>query len=135
MSSTILVVDDSLMVRQMLREALAADGHTVVEAENGRDATHLLRRLQPELIITDINMPEMDGLSLIRWVRDNSHLDSTPILVLSTESGKGVIQRGREAGATGWIVKPFNTDQLRETARCALGLREKVLRRAGRAGE
>jgi two-component system chemotaxis response regulator CheY len=131
MSYTILIVDDSLMIRQMLREALEADGYSIIEAGNGREATVLLERLYPELIITDINMPEMDGLSLIRWIRENGGHNLTPILVLTTESSRGMMQRGREAGATGWLVKPFNTQQLRETTRCALELREKVVSRTG----
>jgi two-component system chemotaxis response regulator CheY len=127
MSTTILIVDDSLMVRNMVRKALEEDSHQVVEAIDGRQALAVIDGANPDLVITDVNMPEMDGLSLIRELRQQPKYVLTPILVLTTEGGGAVKQRGREAGATGWVVKPFDPAQLRQAAAWALRLREKAL--------
>lgn len=115
MPSTILIVDDSRTVRTMVRQALEADHHQVVEATDGVAALAALDMGPADLVITDVNMPEMDGLKLVRALRDRPAYRFTPILVLTTESGDDIKQRGREAGATGWLVKPFNPDQLRKT--------------------
>ena len=115
MPSTILIVDDSRTVRTMVRQALEADHHQVVEATDGVAALAALDMGPADLVITDVNMPEMDGLRLVRALRDSPGYRFTPILVLTTESGDEIKQRGREAGATGWLVKPFNPDQLRKT--------------------
>ena len=115
MPSTILIVDDSRTVRTMVRQALEADHHQVVEATDGVAALAALDMGPADLVITDVNMPEMDGLKLVRVLRDRPGYRFTPILVLTTESGDEIKQRGREAGATGWLVKPFNPDQLRKT--------------------
>lgn len=114
MPATVLIVDDSRTMRSMVRATLEADRHTVVEAPDGRAALTAVDQLDvpPDLVITDVNMPEMDGLSLVRALRECSRHRFTPILVLTTESGENIKQRGREAGATGWLVKPFNPDQL-----------------------
>jgi two-component system chemotaxis response regulator CheY len=116
MPGTVLIVDDSRTMRTMVRDALESDGHRVVEASEGRDALAAVERLDtpPDLVITDINMPEMDGISLVRALREQPRYRFTPILVLTTESGETMKQRGREAGATGWLVKPFKSEQLRE---------------------
>ena len=129
MAATILIVDDSKMFLQILREALEQDQHRVLEAGNGKEALAILEKENPELVITDINMPEMDGLALIQEVRKLPQHQYTPILVVSTEGSDGMKKRGREHGATGWLVKPFHPEQLRETARCALSLREKTMSR------
>jgi two-component system chemotaxis response regulator CheY len=128
MPATILIVDDSRLVRDMVREALATDSHRVVEAADGCEALAVADGADPDLVITDINMPEMDGLSLIREFRQRPRYQLTPILVLTTEGGEFMKKRGREVGATGWLVKPFDPVLLREATTNALRLREKVLR-------
>jgi two-component system, chemotaxis family, chemotaxis protein CheY len=115
MASTILIVDDSPTMRSMVRGALEADRHRVVEATDGRAALEALDSTTPDLVITDINMPEMDGLTFVRALRGRARNRFTPALVLTTEASMDMKQRGREAGATGWLVKPFNPDQLRRT--------------------
>ena len=114
MSATILIVDDSKTVRTMVRSALEADRHRVMEAPDGRAALAVLDQTPADLVITDINMPEMDGFELVRALRARPAERFTPVLVLSTESGDDMKQRGRAAGATGWIVKPFEPDRLRQ---------------------
>lgn len=126
MPPTILVVDDSRTMRSMVRGVLEADHHRVVEACDGRDALQAVDKLDapPDLVITDVNMPEMDGLSLVRALRERSRHRFTPILVLTTENGDTIKQQGREAGATGWLVKPFNPDQLRQVVHRVLKARQ-----------
>ncbi len=115
MSSTIMIVDDSRTVRCMVRGALEVDHHQVIEATDGVAALAALETASADMVITDVNMPEMDGLKLVRALRERPRYRFTPILVLTTEGGAEMKQRGREAGATGWLVKPFNPDQLRRT--------------------
>ena len=92
-----------------------------MEAPGGREALATLDDTPVDLVITDVNMPDMDGLTLVRALRARPRERSTPILVLTTEDGEAMKQRGREAGATGWLVKPFHPDQLRHTVRHVLG--------------
>lgn len=113
MTSTILIADDSPTLRMLVRRALEPGRHRIVEAEDGGVALSLLARDPADLVITDVNMPEMDGLTLIRRLRAMPDYRFTPILVLTTESGDDVKARGREAGATGWLVKPFESARLR----------------------
>jgi two-component system chemotaxis response regulator CheY len=115
MPSTILIADDSCTIRKMVRDALEADRHQVVEATDGRAALATAGTIDADLVITDVNMPEMDGLSLVRELRGLAAYRFTPILVLTTEDGEAMKQRGREAGASGWLVKPFDADRLRQT--------------------
>jgi two-component system chemotaxis response regulator CheY len=115
MPTTILIVDDSRTMRSMVRGALEADQHHVVEAPDGAAALVALEATPADMVITDVNMPEMDGLKLVRALRERPHYRFTPILVLTTEAGVEMKQRGREAGATGWLVKPFDSDRLRQT--------------------
>lgn len=112
MAKRILIVDDSVSMRKMIRSALRSGSFEVVEAANGPDALSTLDRQQVDLIITDVNMPEMDGISLVRELRQRPRTKSTPVLILTTESTVEMKQAGRAAGATGWIVKPFNPQQL-----------------------
>ena len=123
MPATILIVDDSKVVRSMVRGALRVDDHRVVEALGAREALAALDDTPVDLVITDINMPEIDGLTLVRTLRARPRERFTPILVLTTEDGEAIKRQGREAGATGWIVKPFHPDQLRDTVRRVLGAR------------
>jgi two-component system chemotaxis response regulator CheY len=108
----ILAVDDSRTMRSMLQQTLTVAGFEVELAEDGVDGLERLPTADPDLIITDINMPRLDGFGFIDGVRNGDHVSSVPILVLTTESGDALKQRAREAGATGWIVKPFDEEKL-----------------------
>jgi len=113
MSKTILTVDDSPSMRMLLRSALTDQGHSIHEAEDGVAALEWLAvHDRPDLMITDINMPRLDGFGLVEAVRAKSEYEAMPILVLTTESSDQKKSRARDAGATGWIVKPFDPDKL-----------------------
>jgi two-component system chemotaxis response regulator CheY len=113
MSKTVLIVDDSATMRQMVNFTLTGAGFTVVEAGDGADAVKKLTAgTKPHLVITDLNMPNMDGISLIKEIRKMGALKFTPILMLTTESTDDKKKEGQAAGATGWIVKPFNPEQM-----------------------
>jgi len=118
-SKLIMMVDDSPSMRMLLRAALTDLGYAVVEAEDGVSALEKLDDIEPDLLITDINMPRLDGFGLIAQVRGAGR-SSLPILVLTTESSDEKKQRARQAGATGWIVKPFNPDKLAAAIRRVL---------------
>lgn len=111
MPKTIMTVDDSASVRQMVSFTLKNDGHNVIEAVDGKDALGKLAG-QVDMIITDLNMPNMDGIELIRQVRAKPAYKFIPIIMLTTESQAQRKQEGKSAGATGWIVKPFKPEQL-----------------------
>ncbi|MCL2915179.1 response regulator [Shewanella corallii] len=117
----ILAVDDSASMRQMVGFTLKTAGFDVTEACNGDEALKVAQQGQYDLVISDVNMPVMDGITLIRNLRDLPAYKFTPLLMLTTESGGDKKQEGRAAGATGWIVKPFNPDQLLATVRKVLG--------------
>jgi two-component system chemotaxis response regulator CheY len=111
MSKTALVVDDSPTMRQMVALTLSNAGFKVVEAEDGKDAVKKVAAgPKMDIVVTDLNMPEMDGISLIKELRKMAAFRFTPILMLTTESAADKKQAGKEAGATGWIVKPFNPE-------------------------
>lgn len=112
MSKRILAVDDSRTMRAMLSAALGAAGFDVDLAEDGMDGLDKIRARRPDLVITDINMPRLDGFGFITGVRSEADFMSVPILVLTTESGEMLKMRARDAGATGWIVKPFDEEKL-----------------------
>lgn len=112
MAKTILTIDDSRTMRDMLRLALAEAGFDVVQAVDGVDGLDALERCTPDVIVTDINMPRLDGFGLIKAVRSQSRWRGVPILVLTTESDDAKKQLARQSGATGWIVKPFNPGKL-----------------------
>jgi two-component system chemotaxis response regulator CheY len=113
MGKVILTVDDSKTMRDMLKLALAADGHVVIQADDGIDGVEALRKAgDVDVIITDINMPRMDGFGFIDQVRRDPERRAIPILVLTTETEPAKKQRARDAGATGWIVKPFDPAKL-----------------------
>jgi two-component system, chemotaxis family, chemotaxis protein CheY len=115
MPGVILAVDDSASMRQMVRFTLEAAGYKVVQASDGVEALSIAKTNNADLVLTDVNMPRMDGLSLVRELRALDNYKFVPMLVLTTESGNDTKQRGKEAGATGWIVKPFNPEQLLAT--------------------
>lgn len=117
MSKTILTVDDSATMRQMIAFTLSQAGFKVMEAADGEQALAIAKTQGADLVITDVNMPGMDGIALVRALRQLAPYRFTPILVLTTESGPDMKTKGKEAGATGWIVKPFSPEKLLETVR------------------
>lgn len=118
--STILVVDDSASMRQMVSFTLSSDGHTVIDASDGNIGLQKAKETIVDLVITDVNMPNMDGISFIKEMRKIPNYKYTPLLLLTTESDANKKSEGRAAGATGWIVKPFRPDQLIATVKKVL---------------
>ncbi|MEI4485935.1 response regulator [Frigidibacter sp. MR17.14] len=112
MTLTVLAVDDSRTIRDMLRLALTDAGFTLHLAEDGMHGLEVLAGIEPDAIISDINMPRLDGFGFIEAVRGQERHRATPILVLTTESAPELKARARNAGATGWIVKPFDPPKL-----------------------
>lgn len=112
MSKVIMSADDSSSIRQMVSFTLKQAGYDVIEAVDGQDAVNKLASSHIDMLITDLNMPNMDGLELIRQVRAMSQFKFIPIIMLTTESQADMKQKGKAAGATGWIVKPFKPEQL-----------------------
>lgn len=115
MASLILAVDDSASMRQMVSFTLKGAGYEVVQASDGVEALEYARKNNVDLVLTDVNMPRMDGITLVKELRGLSGYRFTPMLVLTTESGQEKKMQGKQAGATGWIVKPFNPEQLLAT--------------------
>ena len=118
--TTILIVDDSTTMRTMVRRALEDDRHRVIEAAHGAAALAAVEHAQPDLIITDLLMPGMNGIALTRALRADDRFRTVPILVLTTEGTDLMKEQGRQAGATGWLTKPFDPDTLRRTVRRVL---------------
>lgn len=118
--ASILAVDDSISIRQMLCMTLERDGHHVTATEDGLIALDIARANAFDLVITDLRMPNLDGISLIRELRKLPDFKCKPLFILSTESADDIKQAGRLAGATGWIVKPINPVQLRQVIKLAL---------------
>jgi two-component system chemotaxis response regulator CheY len=121
MTMTILTVDDSRTMRDMLRIALSNSGFQVIAAEDGVHGLEVLQSASPDVIITDINMPRMDGFAFMEHVRQDKRHRAVPILVLTTESSAEKKARARAAGATGWIVKPFDPAKLSDAIRRVAG--------------
>lgn len=111
---TILTVDDSPSIRQMLAYVLTSNGYHVIEAEDGEQGLAFAKANQADLVLTDQNMPKMDGLALIKALRSLPNYRKVPIMMLTTESSQALKQQGRDAGATGWMVKPFDPEKLLE---------------------
>ncbi len=125
MSRVILVVDDSPTMRGMVSHALNEAGFETTEAENGKDALIKLTTMEvggakPDVIVTDINMPEMDGIELVREIRKLSAFKHVPVLVLTTDNTDEKKEVGRAAGATGWLVKPFDSELILKVIRKVL---------------
>ncbi|MDA8231096.1 MAG: response regulator [Magnetospirillum sp.] len=112
MGKCVLAVDDSKTMRDMVSFTLRGAGYTVVEAENGSAALQALNGQKVDVVITDVNMPVMDGITLVKRIRGLPSHTGTPVLILTTESDQGKKDEGRAAGATGWIVKPFSPEKL-----------------------
>ncbi|BEV16317.1 response regulator [Herbaspirillum sp. DW155] len=121
MSKTILAVDDSGSLRQMVVFSLKAAGYNVTEAVDGVDALEKAKTHTFDLVLTDQNMPRMDGLTLIRSLRELSSYARVPILMLTTEFSDEMKAKGKAAGANGWLVKPFDPQRLTEVVRKVIG--------------
>ena len=121
MTISVLAVDDSRTMRDMIAMALTSEEFEVHLAEDGENGLEVLDGIEPDVIITDINMPRLDGFGFIDAVRKRDGTRTTPILVLTTESSPGLKTRARDAGATGWIVKPFAQDKLVRALRMVTG--------------
>jgi len=113
--ASILAVDDSASMRQMVSFTLKGAGYEVIEAVDGQDALGKAKGKVADIVLTDVNMPNMDGIQLIRELRKLPQYKFTPMLLLTTESAADKKAEGKAAGATGWLVKPFNPDQLLAT--------------------
>ena len=121
MAKTILAVDDSSSLRQMVAFSLKAAGYHVVEAVDGQDGLDKAKLQAVDLVLTDQNMPKMDGLALIKSLRTLPGYATTPILMLTTESSDEMKSKGRAAGANGWLVKPFDPQRLIEVVKKVIG--------------
>jgi two-component system chemotaxis response regulator CheY len=121
MAKTILAVDDSASMRQMVGVTLRAAGYVVVEAADGDEALEYARKHPVDLVLADVNMPRMDGITLIAHLRTLPNYHLTPLLLLTTESSPERKMQGKQAGATGWMVKPFHPAQLLATLDRVLG--------------
>lgn len=121
MTISVLAVDDSRTMRDMIALALKPQGFDIHLADDGIHGLEVLDGLAPDVIITDINMPRLDGFGFIDAVRARDKTRRTPILVLTTESSPDLKARARDSGATGWIVKPFNQDKLVRALRMVAG--------------
>jgi two-component system chemotaxis response regulator CheY len=121
LAKTILAIDDSASIRQMLAFTLKSSGYDVIDAVDGVDGVEKAKSANIDLVLTDQNMPRMDGLTLIKTLRAMPQFQSVPILMLTTESSDTMKQQGRAAGATGWLVKPFDPQKLSEVVKKVIG--------------
>lgn len=121
MSANILTVDDSASIRMTTRIALTNAGYSVTEAVDGADGLEKMKAGSFDLIVTDLNMPNMDGLTMIRNLRQLPAYMGTPVIFLTTESDGEIKQQAKAAGATGWLTKPFDAENLTKIARKVLG--------------
>lgn len=121
MGKVVLTVDDSASIRQMVAFTLKSAGYEVVEAVDGEDGLNKAKSRNADLVLTDQNMPKMDGLTLIKSLRGLPQYRSAPILMLTTESSDAMKAAGRAAGATGWLVKPFDPQKLLEVVKKVIG--------------
>jgi len=121
MAKVIMTADDSPSIRQMVSFTLKQNGYEVVEAVDGKDALGKLSSQKVDMLITDLNMPNLDGIGLIKGVRSGTLNKFIPIIMLTTESQESKKAEGKAAGATGWIVKPFKPEQLVAVVKKVLG--------------
>jgi two-component system, chemotaxis family, chemotaxis protein CheY len=112
MAKTILIIDDSTSLRQVVQIALAGAGYDVMEACDGQDALAKLTGQKVHLMICDVNMPNMDGITFLKTIRTHPQYRFTPIIMLTTEAGEDKKREGQAAGARAWVLKPFKPDQL-----------------------
>jgi two-component system chemotaxis response regulator CheY len=121
MAKTILCVDDSASIRQMVKLTLCSAGYTVVQGGNGAEGLDQARAVTADLVVTDLNMPVMNGLDFIRNLRQLASYKGVPIIFLTTESDAAIKQEAKLAGATGWITKPFEQEKLLAVIKKVLG--------------
>ena len=121
MAKSVLTVDDSASIRQMVAFTLKTAGYEVIEAVDGQDGLAKAKSKNVDLVLTDQNMPKMDGLTLIKTLRGLPQYKSAPILMLTTESSDAMKAQGKAAGATGWLVKPFDPQKLLEVVKKVIG--------------
>jgi len=121
MAKTVLSVDDSSSIRQMVAFTLKGAGYEVIEASDGQEGLEKAKMKTVDMVLTDQNMPRMDGLTMIKNLRAMPSYKSVPILMLTTESGDAMKQQGKAAGATGWLVKPFDPAKLLEVTKKVIG--------------
>lgn len=124
MGKKIIIIDDASSVRMSVAFALQESGYEVVEAENGEDALSKLKAANVDLMICDVNMPKMDGITFLRTIKNDKAYASfkfTPIIMLTTEAGEDKKQEGKKAGAKAWLVKPFKPDKLIESVKKLIG--------------
>lgn len=121
MSKTILVVDDSSSIRQSVGFVLEENGYTVKTAADGAQGYDVLKSGGIDLVITDVNMPNMNGIEMVKLMKSLDEYKFTPVLILTTESQQSIIDEGKKAGAAGWMVKPFTNDKLLATVKKVLG--------------
>jgi two-component system, chemotaxis family, chemotaxis protein CheY len=121
MSKTVMVVDDSPVMRQLICSALEQAGYEILDAEDGQFALEKLKDTPVQLVISDLNMPNMNGIELIKELRAHPSHKYTPIIMLTTESQMSRVKEGKAAGATGWIVKPFDPEHLVNVVNKVLG--------------
>jgi len=119
--ASILAVDDSASMRQMVSFTLRGAGHDVQEAGDGVEALKIANQKKFDLVLSDVNMPNMNGIELVKELRQLADYKFVPVLMLTTESAGDMKAQGKQAGATGWIVKPFNPEQLLSTIKRVLG--------------
>ena len=112
MAKTILIVDDSISLRQVVSMTLKGAGYDVIEACDGKDALNKLTGQKVHLIISDVNMPVMDGITFVREVKKHANYKFTPVIMLTTEATEEKKRMGQEAGAKAWVVKPFQPQQM-----------------------
>ena len=121
MTLVVLVVDDSLSMRHVISTTLISAGYKVHEAENGLEALKVLENTKVNIVISDVNMPKMDGISLVKAIKRISTYKFLPIIMLTTETNKAKIEEGKAAGAKAWMVKPFNPEQLLRSVSILIG--------------
>jgi two-component system chemotaxis response regulator CheY len=121
MAKTVLSVDDSSSIRQMVSFTLKGAGYEVIEASDGQEGLEKAKMKTVDMVLTDQNMPRMDGLTMIKNLRAMPNYKTVPILMLTTESGDAMKQQGKAAGATGWLVKPFDPAKLLEVTKKVIG--------------
>jgi two-component system chemotaxis response regulator CheY len=117
MSKTVLIVDDAVVIRQLVSMTLKKQGYEVVDSINGKEALEKIKGIKIDVVISDLHMPEMDGIEFIKQLRGMDEYKYVPIVMLTTESQELKIKEGKDAGASGWITKPFNAPQLIETVK------------------
>lgn len=121
MPKSVLIVDDSVSIRQMVSHALKGAGYQVTDAPDGQAALDKARQASLDLVITDQNMPRLDGIGLTKALRADSRHRRTPILILTTEASEDMKAKGKAAGATGWLVKPFEPTKLLQVVQKVIG--------------